>query len=141
MMSKLRVIAGMALAGALVSGVAGAGVLETNLSGQFSKGRNAQIEITGFGNAGFNFRLSAGNITPGQRCVNGPEDCMTLWGWATRTNDPNVFLYANENGQCVFTFRNEKESLKVSGLKGHCGTTSIDRGALKSVEGVYRPSN
>lgn len=139
-MSKLRVIAGMALAGALVSGVADAGVLETNLSGQFSKGRNAQIEITGFGNAGFNFRLSAGNITPGQGCVNGPEDCMTLWGWATRTSEPNVFLYANENGQCVFTFRNEARFLKVQGLRGQCGTANLDRGALKAIEGVYQPA-
>lgn len=139
-MSKLRVIGGIALVGLLVSGMAGAGVLETNLSGQFRKGNNAQIEITGFGNAGFNFRLAAGNITPGQGCVNGPEDCMTLWGWATRTSDPNVFLYANENGQCAFTFRNEASALKVQGLRGLCGTTTLDRGALKAIEGVYQPA-
>ena len=93
---------GIAAAAVLALGMSGsaiAGALETNLSGLFLKGETAQIEVTGLGSAGLNFRLSAGNITPGQGCVNGPADCLTLWGWATRTEDPNQFLYANENGQ------------------------------------------
>ena len=87
-----------------------AGSLETNLSGWFGKGDRAEIAVTGLNNGGFNFRLSAGNITPGEGCMNGPGDCLTLWGWATRTEKADEFLYANENGQCVFYFRNEPQA-------------------------------
>ena len=117
-----------------------AGALETNLSGLFLKGETAQIEVTGLGSSGLNFRLSAGNITPGQGCVNGPADCLTLWGWATRTEDPNQFLYANENGQCTFYIRNESERIVVRGLRGECGTEDMNRRALKSVNGAYTPA-
>ena len=127
-------------AGLLASGVASAGALETNLSGRFLKGEHAQISITGLGNAGFNFKLAAGNITPGEGCMNGRADCLTLWGWATRTDEPNQFLYANENGQCTFYIRNEPESIVVQGLRGDCGTDDMNRRALKSVDGVYRPA-
>lgn len=122
-------------------GVAKAGALETNLSGLFVKGEHAQMSVTGFRNAGFNFRLSVGNITPGLGCANGPADCFTLWGWATRTNDPNEFLYANENGQCTFMIRNEPESIVVYGLRGDCNTDEMNRRALKSVDGAYKPRN
>lgn len=133
-----RVIAAATL---IASGTAVAGALETNLSGLFLKGEHAQVKVTGFGNAGFNFRLAVGNITPGQGCVNGPADCLTLWGWATRTDEPNQFLYANENGQCTFYIRNEPESIVIHGLRGDCGTDDMNRRALKSVDGVYKPAN
>jgi hypothetical protein len=63
-----------------------------------------------------------------------------LWGWATRTDDPNQFLYANENGQCVFYIRNEPESIVLYGLRGDCGTDDVNRHALKSVDGSYKPA-
>lgn len=116
-----------------------AGSLETNLSGWFGKGDRAEIAVTGLNDGGFNFRLSAGNITPGEGCMNGPGDCLTLWGWATRTEKADEFLYANENGQCVFYFRNEPQAVVIHGLKGTCGTTEQNRNALKSVDGVYTP--
>ena len=124
-----------------VSATAFAGSLETNLSGWFLKGDHAEIAVTGLNNGGFNFRLSAGNITPGEGCMNGPADCLTLWGWATRTEQPNEFLYANENGQCVLYFRNEPQAVVIHGLKGACGTNEQNRNALKSVDGVYSPRN
>lgn len=135
---------GMAMAtalGLMVSGSVMAGALETNLSGLFLKGEHAQIKISGFGNAGFNFRLATGNITPELGCANGPADCLSLWGWATRTEDPNQFLYANENGQCTFYIRNEPESIVVHGLRGTCGTNEMNRRALQSVDGTYKPAN
>ena len=134
---------GIAAAAVLALGMSGsaiAGALETNLSGLFLKGETAQIEVTGLGSAGLNFRLSAGNITPGQGCVNGPADCLTLWGWATRTDDPNQFLYANENGQCAFYIRNEAENIVIHGLRGDCGADDMNRRVLKLVDGVYRPT-
>lgn len=134
---------GIAAAAVLALGMSGsaiAGALETNLSGLFLKGETAQIEVTGLGSAGLNFRLSAGNITPGQGCVNGPADCLTLWGWATRTEDPNQFLYANENGQCTFYIRNEPDRIVLRGLRGECGTEDMNRRALKSVNGAYTPA-
>lgn len=139
MFKRALVMGGMAIA-MTVAGLANAGVLETNLSGLFLKGENAQIQVTGFSNAGFNFKLAAGNITPGEGCMNGRADCMTLWGWATRTDDPNQFLYANENGQCVFYIRNEAESIVLHGLRGDCGTDDMNRHALKSVDGTYKPA-
>jgi hypothetical protein len=123
----------------LLASTAQAGSLETNLGGQFQKGRDAEMRVTGFGNQGFNFRLSAGNITPGEGCANGPANCLSLWGWATRTDQPNEFLYANENGQCAFYVRNEPQSIVIHGLKGDCGTTEQNRRALKAVDGVYQP--
>lgn len=122
-----------------VSSTVFAGALETNLSGWFLKGDRAEISVTGLNNSGFNFRLSAGNITPEQGCANGPGDCLTLWGWATRTEQANEFLYANENGQCVFYIRNEPKALVVHGLKGNCGTNEQNRKALKAIDGVYGP--
>ena len=139
MMIKRGLIVGMASMGIAAAGLASAGALETNLSGLFLKGEHAQILITGLGNAGLNFKLAAGNITPGLGCANGPADCLSLWGWATRTDDPNQFLYANENGQCTFYIRNEPESIVVHGLRGDCGTDDMNRRALKSVDGVYKP--
>lgn len=128
-----------ALLALVVSGGVLAGVLETNLSGWFMKGERAEIAVTGLGNTGFNFRLSAGNITPEQGCVNGPADCMTLWGWATTTDTPGEYLYANENGQCAFYILNEAKTIVVNRLRGTCGTHEMNRGALKWVEGVYGP--
>lgn len=122
-----------------LSATAFAGALETNLSGWFLKGERSEIAVTGLGNSGFNFRLSSGNITPGEGCMNGPEDCLTLWGWATRTENADEFLYANQNGQCVLYFRNEPQAVVIHGLKGTCGTTEQNRNALKSVDGVYTP--
>ena len=133
-------VVGLTAMSLIASGMATAGALETNLSGMFLKGEHAQIKISGFGNAGFNFRLAAGNITPGEGCMSGRADCLTLWGWATRTDDPNQFLYANENGQCVFYIRNEPESIVIYGLRGDCGTDDMNRRALKSVDGVYKPA-
>lgn len=126
--------------GLLASGVASAGAIETNLSGLFLKGEHAQIRFTGLSNAGVNFRLASGNITPGEGCMNGPADCLTLWGWATRSENPNQFLYANENGQCVFMIRNDPEAIVIHGLRGDCGTDEMNRRALKSVEGTYQPA-
>ncbi len=137
---KTRAVSVMLLtSGLLLAGFAQAGALETNLAGYFRKGNDAEIRVTGFGNQGFNFRLSAGNITPGEGCANGPANCLSLWGWATRTDQPNEFLYANENGQCVFYVRNEPQSIVIHGLKGNCGTTELNRHALKAVDGVYQP--
>lgn len=116
-----------------------AGSLETNLSGWFLKGDRSEIAVTGLNNGGFNFRLSAGNITPEQGCANGPGDCLTLWGWATRTAQPDEFFYANENGQCAFYFRNEPQAVVIHGLQGACGTTEQNHNALRSVDGVYTP--
>lgn len=129
----------MAIAALGLSSVTCAGSLETNLSGWFMKGEHAEISVTGLGNSGFNFRLSAGNITPEQGCANGPAGCMTLWGWATPTDTPGEYLYANENGQCVFYIVNEPRAIVVRGLKGSCGTNELSRGALKWVEGTYGP--
>lgn len=139
-MFKRTGIAAVAVFAFAVSGPAAAGALETNLSGLFLKGETAQIEVTGLGSGGLNFRLSAGNVTPGQGCVNGPADCLTLWGWATRTDDPNQFLYANENGQCTFYILNESDRIVVRGLRGECGTEDMNRRALKSVDGAYKPA-
>ncbi|MFM8798431.1 MAG: hypothetical protein ACKODT_05680 [Fluviibacter sp.] len=122
-----------------VSATAFAGALETNLSGWFLKGERSEIAVTGLNSGGFNFRLSSGNITPGQGCANGPGDCMTLWGWATRTEIADEFLYANENGECAFYFRNEPKAIVIHGLKGTCGTDAQNRNALKSVDGAYSP--
>lgn len=139
-MLKKRTVLGLLLSSSLLlAGVAQAGSLETNLAGYFRKGNEAEMSVTGFGNQGFNFRLSAGNITPGEGCANGPANCLSLWGWATRTDQPNEFLYANENGQCVFYVRNEPQSIVIHGLKGLCGTTAQNRRALKAVDGVYQP--
>lgn len=134
-------MATIGVAGVAVSGLVNAGTLETNLSGLFLKGEHAQMRVTGFGNAGFNFKLAAGNITPGEGCMSGRADCVTLWGWATRTDEPNQFLYANENGQCAFYIRNEAAAIVVHGLRGDCGTDEMNRRALQSVNGVYRPGN
>ena len=139
-MLNYRKVTGLIMAsGLLWVGVAQAGSLETNLRGYFQKGSHAEIAVTGFGNQGFNFRLSAGNVTPGEGCANGPANCLSLWGWATRTEQPNEFLYANENGRCVFYVRNEAEGIVVHGLKGNCGTTEQNQRALSAVEGVYKP--
>lgn len=116
-----------------------AGTVETNLSGRFRKGDNAEIYVTGLGSGGFNFRLSAGNITPGEGCVNGPADCLSLWGWATRTAAPDEFLYANENGQCTFYLKNEENALVIHGLQGSCGTEAQNRAALQAIDGAYTP--
>ena len=137
MLKRMGIV--VAALGWMASGVAQAGALETNLSGLFLKGEHAQVQVSGFGNAGFNFRLAAGNITPGLGCDNGPADCLTLWGWATRTNDQNQFLYANENGQCTFYIRNEAEGIVLHGLRGDCGTTEANRPALQSIDGLYKP--
>ena len=139
-MMKRYGIAAMAAVSLLASAVATAGALETNLAGAFYKGEHAQIKVTGLNSAGCNCRLAAGNITPGQGCVNGRADCLSLWGWATRTDDPNQFLYANENGQCAFYIRNEPESIVIHGLRGDCGADDMNRRALKLVDGVYRPT-
>ncbi len=138
-MLKKSVVLGVLVSASLLSGFSQAGSLETNLAGRFQKGHESEMAVTGFGNQGFNFRLSAGNITPGEGCANGPANCLSLWGWATRTDQPNEFLYANENGQCVFYVRNEPQAIVVHGLKGNCGTTEQNRHALKAVEGVYTP--
>lgn len=140
MFTRILAVSTMAI-GMAVSGLASAGALETNLSGVFYKGEHAQINVTGFGNAGFNFKLAAGNITPGQGCVNGRADCLSVWGWATRSDDPNQFLYANENGQCAFYIRNEADAIVVHGLRGDCGTDDMNHRALKSVNGIYKPGN
>lgn len=135
MMKKISLL----IAGALLSGAALAGSLETNLSGLFLKGNHAELRMTGLSNSGVNFKLAAGNIVPGDGCANGPAGCVSLWGWATRTDKPEEFLYANENGQCVFYIRNEPQTLVIHGLKGGCGTNEENRAALKAVEGVYTP--
>lgn len=122
-----------------ISSTAVAGALETNLSGWFLKGERSEIVVTGLNNSGFNFRLSSGNITPGQGCANGPGDCLTLWGWATRTAEADEFLYANENGQCVFYIRNDLGAAVIHGLKGTCGTNEQNQQALKFIDGVYTP--
>lgn len=140
MMMKRIFLGGMVAMALITTRAATAGALETNLSGLFLKGEHAQIKISGFGNAGFNFRLAAGNITPGEGCMSGRADCLALWGWATRTDDPNQFLYANENGQCVFYIRNEPEAIVIHGLRGDCGADDINRRALKSIDGVYKPA-
>lgn len=139
-MFKRALMVGTTAITMMSSGLAHAGALETNLAGLFLKGEHAQIQVTGFGNAGFNFKLAAGNITPGEGCMNGRGDCLTLWGWATRTDDPNQFLYANENGQCTFYIRNELDSIVLHGLRGDCGTDEMNRHALKSVDGTYKPA-
>lgn len=138
-MTKKHVARALVALNLMVSASAFAGALETNLSGWFLKGERSEIAVTGLNGGGFNFRLSSGNITPEQGCANGPGDCMTLWGWATRTDQADEFLYANENGECVFYFRNEPNALVIHGLKGTCGTDQQNRNALKSVDGVYTP--
>ena len=122
-----------------VSATAFAGALETNLSGWFLKDEGSEITVTGLNSGGFNFKLSSGNITPGLGCANGPGNCLTLWGWATRTAQADEFLYANQNGECAFYFRNEEKAVVIHGLKGTCGTDEHNRNALKSVDGVYTP--
>lgn len=139
MITKKHVARALVALNLMVSASAFAGALETNLSGWFLKGERSEIAVTGLNGGGFNFRLSSGNITPEQGCANGPGDCMTLWGWATRTAQADEFLYANENGECVFYFRNEPNALVIHGLKGTCGTDQQNRNALKSVDGVYTP--
>lgn len=139
MTKKINLARALVTVSLAVSATAFAGALETNLSGWFLKGERSEIVVTGLNSGGFNFRLSTGNITPGQGCVNGPGDCLTLWGWATRTENADEFLYANENGQCVFYVRNEPQALVIHGLKGTCGTTEQNRKALKAVDGVYTP--
>lgn len=121
----------------VISASATAGALETNLSGWFVKGDRAEIAVTGLRSSGFNFRLSAGNITPEQGCVNGPAGCLTLWGWATPTATPGEYLYANENGQCAFTIQNEAKAIVVRGLSGTCGANEMNHNALRWIEGVY----
>lgn len=139
-MTIKRTVAGLLVSiGLLATGSALAGTLETNLSGWFAKGTHAEISVTGLNNSGFNFRLSAGNITPGEGCANGPANCLSLWGWATRTDVADEFLYANEDGQCVFYMRNEPAAIVIHGLKGTCGTTEENRNALRSIDGVYMP--
>jgi hypothetical protein len=139
MTHKLKMAIALVALNLMVSVSAFAGALETNLSGWFLKGERSEIAVTGLSSGGFNFKLSSGNITPSQGCANGPGDCMTLWGWATRTEQADEFLYANENGECAFYFRNEPNSVVIHGLKGPCGTDEQNRNALKSVNGVYTP--
>lgn len=139
MFKKKHVTSVLVALGLGMSAAAFAGALETNLSGWFLKGARSEITVTGLNNGGFNFKLSSGNITLEQGCVNGPGDCLTLWGWATRTEQADEFLYANENGECVFYFRNEPNAVVIHGLRGSCGTDEQNRNALKSVNGVYSP--
>lgn len=139
MTKKTLLARGLLVLGLSVSTLAYAGTLETNLSGWFLKGERAEIVVTGLNSGGFNFKLSSGNITPGQGCANGPGNCLTLWGWATSTENVDEFLYANQNGECAFYIRNEPQALVIHRLEGTCGTDAQNRNALKSVEGVYTP--